>query len=65
LTNHVNDSMAWDFFTVPTVTCRVLVVCVMLAHERQRMVHCKVSGPPTAQWTAPPLVEALPWDTAP
>jgi putative transposase len=65
LTNHVKDIVACDFFTVPTVTCRVLFVFIMLAHERRRIVHFNITEHPTAQWTAQQIVEACPWDTAP
>jgi hypothetical protein len=65
LTNHVKDVVACDFFTVPTVTFRVLFVCVILAHERRRIVHFNVTEHPTAQWTAQQIVEAFPWDEAP
>ena len=34
LHNHMKDLVALDFFTVPTVTCKVLFVLVILAHER-------------------------------
>jgi putative transposase len=47
LANHVQDLVALDFFTVPTVTCRVLFVLVILAHERRRIVHCNVTEHPT------------------
>jgi putative transposase len=33
LANHAQDLLALDFFTVPTVTCRVLFVLVILAHD--------------------------------
>jgi hypothetical protein len=57
--------VACDVFTVPTVTCRVLFVFIMLAHERRRIVHLNVTEHPTAQWTAQQIVEAFPWETAP
>jgi transposase InsO family protein len=65
LKNHVKDIVALDFFTVPTVTFRVLFVLVILAHERRRVVHFNVTEHPTAQWTAQQVVEAFPWDEAP
>jgi transposase InsO family protein len=61
----VKDIVACDFFTVPTVQCRVLFVFIMLAHDRRRIVHVNVTEHPTAQWTAQQIVEAFPWDTAP
>lgn len=33
------DLVACDFFTVPTVTLKVLFVFVLVAHERRRIVH--------------------------
>jgi transposase InsO family protein len=65
LTNHVQDLVALDFFTVPTVTCKVLFVLVILAHKRRRVVHFNVTEHPTAEWTAQQVVEAFPWDEAP
>jgi transposase InsO family protein len=65
LNNHVQDIVACDFFTVPTATCRVLFVFIMLAHERRRILHFNITKHPTAQWTAQHIVEAFPWDTAP
>jgi putative transposase len=65
LSNHVKDLVACDFFTVPTVQCRVLFVFIMLAHDRRRIVHVNVTEHPTAQWTVQQIVEAFPWDTAP
>jgi putative transposase len=58
-------SMQLDFFTVPTVTCKVLFVFVVLAHERRRIVHVNITEHPMAQWTAQQIVDAFPWDTAP
>src|SRR5262249_25100733 len=65
LNNHVQDLVACDFFTVPTVTFRVLFVFVILAHHRRRIVHFHVTEHLTAQWTAQQMVEAFPWDEAP
>jgi hypothetical protein len=65
LSNHVKDIVACDFFTVPTLHCRVLFVFIMLAHDRRRIVHFNVTKHPTAQWTAQQIVDAFPWDTAP
>jgi putative transposase len=65
LTNHVQDLVALDFFTVPTVTYKVLFVYLLLAHERRRIVHFNVTEHPTAAWTAQQVVEAFPWNDAP
>lgn len=51
LANHIGQVMAADFFVVPTATCRLLFVLVILAHERRRVVHVGVTEHPTAAWT--------------
>ena len=65
LDNHVRNLVSVDFFTVTTVTFKVLFVFVVLAHDRRRVIHFNVTGSPTAKWTAQQIVEAFPWDTAP
>ena len=65
LDNHVGQIGAIDFFTVPTVTFRVLYVFVVLRHERRRIAHFNVTANPTARRTARQLVDAFPFDTAP
>ena len=59
------DPMSLDFFTVSTVRFRVLFVLIILAHDRRRVVHFRISEHPTARWTAQQLIEAFPWDTVP
>jgi putative transposase len=65
LTNHVATLVSIDFFTVPTLTGRVLFVFVVLMHHRRRIVHVNVTEHPTAAWTARQMIEAFPNDTAP
>ena len=65
LANHLQQIAAADFFVVPTATCRLLFVLVILAHERRRVVHSAVTDHPTAVWTAQQLREAFPWHEAP
>jgi putative transposase len=65
LTNHVHQIVAADFFVVPTATCRLLFVLVILAHDRRRIVHTAVTAHPTAAWTAQQFRNAFPWDRAP
>ncbi len=65
LDNHLRSLVSVDFFTVATLTFKVLFVFVVLAHHRRRVVHVNVTDAPTAQWTAQEIVEAFPWDTAP
>jgi transposase InsO family protein len=65
LTNHAHQTVAADFFVVPTVTFRLLFVLVMLGHDRRRIVHVAVTAHPTAAWTAQQLRNAFPDDHAP
>jgi transposase InsO family protein len=65
LDNHIGNLASVDFFTVPTVTFRVLFVFVVLTHDRRRVVHFNVTDSPTTKWTAQQIVEAFPWDSAP
>jgi transposase InsO family protein len=65
LRNHVPALGSMDFFTVPTVTGRILFVFVVLLHRRRRIVHFNVTEHPTAAWTTQQVVEAFPDDTAP
>jgi transposase InsO family protein len=63
--NHLRDLVSIDFFTVPTVTFRILFVFVVLSHDRRRVLHSNLTGHPTAEWTGQQLIEAFPWDGAP
>ena len=65
LDNHVGQIVAVDFFTIPTVTFRVLYVFLVLRHHRRRFAHFNVTSNPTALWTARQIIEAFPFDTAP
>ncbi len=65
LDNHLKDLVSIDFFTVPTLTFRVLFVFVVLSHYRRRVVYFNVTEHPTALWTGQQIVEAFPEDTAP
>ncbi len=65
LDNHLNQLASIDFFTVPTVTFRVLFVLVVLAHRRRRVIYFNVTEHPTAAWTAQQILEAFPENTAP
>jgi putative transposase len=50
LNNHVRDLVSVDFFTVPTLSFRVLSVFVVLAHHRRRHIHFNVTAHPSAEW---------------
>ncbi len=65
LENHMHNTFAIDFFTVPNATFRVLYVFIVLWHENRKIVHFNVTANPSAEWTAQQIVEACPWDSAP
>jgi hypothetical protein len=65
LTNHLKDMVSTDFFIVPTVSFRLLLVFLVLSHERRRLIHFGITYYPTAEWTSQQLVQAFPWDSAP
>lgn len=48
LENHMDCTVAMDFFTVPTIFFKVLHVLVLLDHERRFIVHFNVTTNPTA-----------------
>jgi len=56
---------AMDFFTVPTVTFRILTVWFLIHHGRRKIVHFDITEHPTAVWVIQQLREAFPYDTAP
>src|SRR5262245_42015945 len=50
---------------VPTLAFRRLFVCLVLGHQRRRLLGFAVTEHPTAEWLARQITEAFPWDTAP
>jgi hypothetical protein len=50
--NHLDGTIAIDFFTVPTVRFEVLYVFVVLSLERRCILHVNVTAHPNAEWTA-------------
>jgi transposase InsO family protein len=65
LTNHLAQTAAIDFFTVPTATFRILFVFIVLSHNRRRVLHFGVTEHPTQEWTIQQMREAFPWNQAP
>lgn len=58
LQNHVGEIVATDFFTVPTVTLRVLFVFLVIEHQRRKIIYFGVIEHPTAEWVGQQMVEA-------
>jgi putative transposase len=65
LKNHAQQLASVDFFTVPTISFRILYVFLVLSHERRRVIHFNVTSHPTADWTCRQLLHAFPFDSAP
>jgi len=65
LLNHAEETIALDFFTVPTATFKVLFVLIVLSHDRRRILHFNATEHPSAAWTARQLLEACGPDETP
>jgi transposase InsO family protein len=65
LENHCKQLVSVDFFTVPTITFRILYVFLILAHDRRKVLHFNVTAHPTAEWVCQQLVQAFPFDATP
>jgi transposase InsO family protein len=65
LRHHTKQLIAVDFFTVPTVTFRILFVFVVLAHDRRKVLHFAVTEAPSAAWAGQQIVYAFPFETPP
>jgi putative transposase len=60
LQNHREVIAAMDFFTVPTLTLRVLYCFFVIKHGRRRILHFNVTEQPTGSWIVQQLREAFP-----
>ena len=65
LHNHKEVIAAMDFFTVPTLSLRVLYGFFVIDHGRRHIVHFNATFTPTAAWVIQQLREAFPFDSAP
>src|SRR5215472_5421649 len=65
LQNHREVIAAMDFFTVPTVTFRVLYCFFVIEHSRRKILHFNATEHPTSAWIAQQIREAFPEDAAP
>jgi len=59
LDNHREVIAAFDFFTVPTITFRVLYCFFVIQHDRRRILHLNATAHPTSDWIVQQLREAL------
>lgn len=49
-----------DFFTVPTLTFKLLYCYFVIEHGRRRILHFNVTSHPTSEWVVQQLREAFP-----
>ncbi|MGH7256758.1 MAG: integrase core domain-containing protein, partial [Nitrospiraceae bacterium] len=59
LHNHLGQMVSMDFFTVPSITMKVMFVFMVLDNRRRRVLHFNVTERPTAAWTSQQIVEAF------
>jgi putative transposase len=60
LQNHREVIVAFDFFTVPTITFKLLYCFFVIEHGRRKVLHFNVTRHPTAEWVVQQLSEAVP-----
>jgi len=60
LQNHREVIVAFDFFTVPTLTFQLLYCFFVIEHGRRRILHLNVTRHPSAEWVVQQLREAFP-----
>ena len=65
LRNHKNDIAAFDLFTVPTASLRLLYGFFVIEHGRRHILHFNATFHPTSAWVMQQLREAFPYDTTP
>ena len=58
--NHREVIVAFDFFTVPTLTFQLLHCFFVIEHGRRRILHFNVTRHPSADWVVQQLREAFP-----
>jgi len=65
LRNHREAIAAMDFFTVPTITFRLLYCFFIISHRRREILHFNVTCHTSAAWVIQQLRESFPYQSAP
>jgi putative transposase len=60
LANHREVIVAFDFFTVPTLTFQLLYYFFVIEHGWRRVPHFNITRHPTAEWMVQQLRKAFP-----
>jgi putative transposase len=63
--NHRDAIAAMDFFTVPTITFKLLYCFFIISHDRRQILHWNVTRYPASTWIAQQLREAFSYESAP
>jgi putative transposase len=59
LANHREAIVAIDFFTVPTLTFKLLYCFFVIEHGRRKVLHFNITSSPTSEWVVQQLREAF------
>jgi len=65
LENYREYIMAMDFFTVSTISFKILYVYFIIDHARRKIVHVNVTEHPTTEWVIQQFKDAFPFESAP
>ena len=57
--SHSAEIISLDFFTIPTITFRLVHVLVFLSHDRRKIIHFNVTDYLTSEWTTQQLRNTL------
>ena len=61
----MKQTVAIDFFIVPTIGFRLLYLFIILSHDRRKVLYFNITDSPSAKWTGQQIINAFPYDTAP
>ncbi|GAB4074289.1 integrase core domain-containing protein [Barrientosiimonas marina] len=65
MSNHMDDTWAMDFLTVPTIKFEILYVFVIIHHKTRKIIHFGVTKNPNTAWVKQHLRDATPYSKAP
>jgi len=63
--NHLDVSWSMDFFTIPSLTFRILYGLVIINHGNRKIEHFAVTTNPTSEWTKQQIRNATPFGHQP
>ncbi|SIS64788.1 integrase core domain-containing protein [Salimicrobium flavidum] len=63
--NHLSETWAMDFLTIPTIKMDVLYIFVIIHHKTRKIIHFSVTKNPNQQWVKQQLREATPYNQKP